>query len=110
MINIIVLYVASYRRSLHTDKLNPLPSTFSNWLLPDVLGRQCRSNLHISWLKNYKLSMFCYIWTAVTWCYIPAGLQWLDQGDKWHHYHHLENLRSHFIRHSTSPCNLGQNL
>jgi len=47
MINISVVYFASYKHSLHTDKLNPLSSTFSTWLLPDVLGRQCRSNLHI---------------------------------------------------------------
>jgi len=47
MINISVLYFACYSLSLHTDKPNPLPSTFSTWLLPYVLGRQCRSNLHI---------------------------------------------------------------
>ena len=28
------------------------------------------------------------------WCYICIDLKWLDQGDKQHHYHHLENLRS----------------
>ena len=43
-------------------------------------------------------------------CYISTGLQWLDQGDKQHHYHHLENLRFHFIWHSTSLWNFGQNL
>jgi len=42
-------------------------------------------------------------------CCIPTGLQWLDQGDEQHH-HHLENLRSQFIWHSTSPSNLNQNL
>jgi len=109
MINISVLYVACYRYSLLTDKLNPLPSTYSTWLIPGVLGRQCRSNLRLSWLKKYKLSMFCYIWAAVTWWYISTGLQWLDQGDKQHH-HHFENVGYHFIWRSTSPCNLGQNL
>ena len=50
-------------------------------------------------------------WQApLRWCYVSTGLQWLDQGDKQHHYHHLENLRSHFIWHLTSPWNLGQNL
>ena len=43
-------------------------------------------------------------------CYISTGLQWLDQGDKQHYHHHLENLRSQFIWHSTSPWNLSQNL
>jgi len=43
-------------------------------------------------------------------CYVSTGLQWLDQGDEQHCYHHLENLRSLFIWHSTSPWNLDQNL
>jgi len=29
MVNISVLYFGCYRHSLHTDKPNPLPSTFS---------------------------------------------------------------------------------
>jgi len=73
MINISVLYVACYRCSLHTDKLNPLPSTYSTLLLPDVLDRQCRSNLRLSWLKKYKLLMMCYIWTAVTYLLAYSG-------------------------------------
>ena len=44
------------------------------------------------------------------WCYISTSLHRLDQGDEQHHYHHLENLRSQFIWHSTSPWNLDQNL
>jgi hypothetical protein len=42
----------------------------------------------------------------LSWHYISTGLQWLDQGDKQPHYHHLENLRSRFIWHSTRPWNL----
>jgi len=58
--------------TMHSDRYAP---TFQSTLPPPLSG----------WWRQQ---------VPLRWCYICIDLQWLDQGDKQHHYYHLENLMS----------------
>jgi len=112
----------------YPDALNEV--SFSEGINVKVVA-VCLLHTKLIWHQRYSQLWHCVVWQICTdisnyllspssgwwrqqvplrWRYISTGLQWLDQGDKQHHYHHLENLRYHFIWHSTSPWNFGQNL